>query len=114
MNDQTRYILNNYADLMTAEERAAYRLVHADAKAQDSDSPAMQATLRRRWVSDDPQVQGLLRDGAEAFFRNTRDRILGAHAGDLTLNRCPRCGALARTPRARQCPKCFHSWHDAT
>ena len=25
---------------------------------------------------------------------------------------CPSCGSQLRTPTARQCPKCFHSWHE--
>jgi hypothetical protein len=25
---------------------------------------------------------------------------------------CPLCGSQLRTPTARQCPSCFHSWHE--
>jgi hypothetical protein len=27
------------------------------------------------------------------------------------LNCCPKCDALAKTPKARQCRYCFHDWH---
>lgn len=27
------------------------------------------------------------------------------------INRCPKCSKIARTPKAKQCPWCFHDWH---
>lgn len=30
------------------------------------------------------------------------------------LNNCPKCNKLARTPYARQCRHCGHSWHELT
>ena len=29
------------------------------------------------------------------------------------ISRCPRCGRIVRTPRARQCMWCHHDWHEA-
>jgi hypothetical protein len=110
MDDLTRYIFQNYSHLMTLEEHAAYRSVQSEQKAQASDNPRIQDILRRSWRADDPKVQVLLQEGSEAFLVNVHERILQEHADQVILNHCPHCSALARTPKARQCPKCFHSW----
>jgi hypothetical protein len=67
--------------------------------------------LREKWGSNDSEVIALLKDGREVFLRNVRDKILHEHANEVFLNYCPKCGALTKTPRAQQCPVCFHSWH---
>lgn len=66
---------------------------------------------REAAVSTDPKVMALLADGIEAFGARLSDRVL-EHCDDVFLNYCPRCGALTKTPTAKQCPKCFFSWHD--
>lgn len=113
MDDLTRYVFNNYPHLMMVREHVAYKSILGEQKAQKSNSPAMSAMLRRTWVSSDPQVRGLLAEGSDAFMVNVRDRILREHGSEMFVNLCPRCGALARTPRAEQCPQCFHSWRGA-
>jgi hypothetical protein len=111
MDELASYIFNYYQELMTAEERAAHGTVVAQFKIEHTDSIEMKELIRDRWVSTDPNVHALLADGVEAFFAGVRDRILREHPNDVYLNRCRRCGALAKTPTARQCPKCFLSWH---
>jgi hypothetical protein len=112
MDDVARYIVNHYQNLMTLEEKAAYKSVLGELKVANADNVAMKNALRERWVSDNPDVRTLLANGSDAFMANVRDRILREHTNDVFLNHCPRCGALAKTPTARQCPKCFFSWHD--
>ncbi len=36
-------------------------------------------------------------------------RILKKHPE--VINNCPKCKRLARTPKAKQCRYCFHSWY---
>ena len=112
MDELTRYILTSYPHLMTAREAAAHKSIVGESKAENCDSPKMSDFIRKRWVSTDPEVCALLGRGAEHFMDSVRDRILREHAGEVFLNHCPKCGALTMTPRARQCPKCFHSWHE--
>jgi hypothetical protein len=38
--------------------------------------------------------------------------LLRDHAADIFLNDCPKCSALCRTPLARMCVACGHSWRD--
>jgi hypothetical protein len=103
-------IFGFYYNLLTLEEKAAYKSILGERKIESAESPAMKKMLRRGWVSSEPEVQVLLADGEEAFMERVRDRVLRDHRGEVFLNHCPRCGASARTPRAQQCPTCFFSW----
>lgn len=111
MDELTKYVFDNYLGLLTFEEKAAYKSVMAERKIEDAESPETKRILRRFWVSGGPRVVSLLAGGPEAFFREARDRVLREHPDEVFLNYCPRCGGLARTPRARQCRRCFLSWH---
>ena len=39
-------------------------------------------------------------------------RIMAEAPDKIFFNYCPKCDQLARTPYARQCRHCGHSWHD--
>lgn len=110
-DEVTHYIFHNYLHLLTKSEWLAYRSVLGELKAQHA-SPQMAAMLRRSWVSSDPSVQQLLARGPNAVYLAVRDRILAERASDVHLNRCPKCGALARTPAACLCPSCNHTWYE--
>ncbi len=112
MDELTKYIFDNYFALLTFEEQAAYKSILGVRKIENADSPEMKRMLRKSWVSTDPKVTALLENGVAAFMKNARDRVLREHIGKVFLNNCPRCGELTKTPRAKQCPKCFFSWHD--
>ena len=114
MDELTRYIFTYYAHLMTLHERAAYKSIIAEEKAENVESSRLAQFLRERWVSSDPEVKALLADGQDKFMKSVCDRILREHADKVYFNYCPNCKILARTPRAKQCPKCFYDWHDAT
>ncbi len=112
MDELTRYVFFNYMYLLTVHEAAAYKSILGQQKVQSSDSPKMQNLIRSSWISSDPEVRALLEKGEDHFMNSVRDRILREHREQVFLNHCPKCRALAKTPRARQCPKCFYSWHD--
>jgi hypothetical protein len=103
---------------MTEHERLAYRHLVGTAKAAhgrtdaDAQEEAKGSTIRfRKLLSDDLDVLRLARDGIEVFVSRTRQRILNDHRDQIELNCCSRCGALARTPKARQCRFCRYNWH---
>jgi len=110
----TRYIFNHYTHLMTLGERAAYKSIHAEEKAHNVEGTRLAQMLRERWVSSDPEVRTLLANGPDEFMKSVCDRILREHPDKVYFNYCPKCQSLARTPMAKQCPKCFYDWHDAT
>jgi hypothetical protein len=112
MDELSKYIFNYYTHLMTEREKAAYKSIHAEEKAQNVNDTRLSHMLREKWVSSDPEVKALIADGPEAFMKSVCDRILRERPEQVYFNYCPKCGALARTPMAKQCPKCFYSWHD--
>jgi hypothetical protein len=115
---EAKYVFHNYGHLMTPKEQLAASHLGGTMKATlgRSDRAAQEevragSTHLRRLLSDDPEVLRLARDGYDAFVLQTGQRILKEHQGEIVLNCCPRCNALARTPRARQCRFCGHDWH---
>jgi formylmethanofuran dehydrogenase subunit E len=112
------YVLAYYSGFMTEKENLAHRHLMATTKATHgrSDSAAQQEVRNshshlRKLLSDDPEVWELTRNGAEIFVQRTAERIMAAHSYEIEINRCPRCGEVAKTPKARQCRFCFFDWH---
>ncbi|HNC42638.1 MAG TPA: hypothetical protein PLU80_00550, partial [Acidobacteriota bacterium] len=106
------YIFNWYFNLMTIQEKAAYKSIMAEMKAKNIEGTRQAAMLRRNWISSDPIVKQLLVNGPDAFKLCVVQRLLQEYPKEIFLNCCPKCQALARTPQAQQCPKCFFDWHD--
>jgi hypothetical protein len=118
---EAKYVFHNYGHLMTPTEALAFRHLGGTMKATlgRSDRAAQEevkngSTPLRRWLSDDPEALLLARDGYDAFVLQTGQRILNDNRGLILLNYCPRCGGLARTPKARQCRFCRNDWHNGT
>lgn len=110
------YILNYYENLMTKEESLAWRHYSSLIKLGNNENGKSDETrkkfyLKRGWLTENPQILGLLNDGIEEFRRITAERILKDNPGKIKFNNCPECGELARTPKAKQCRYCGHDWH---
>ena len=118
--EKAGYVIQYYAHLMTPQEWRAYGHLRATAKvtfgrtdvaaqlqARNSSHPA------REFLSNDPEALQLASDGFHSFMMRTAQRILDERCDEVAFNYCPRCGALARTPKARQCRFCCHDWHSA-
>jgi hypothetical protein len=117
-DDEARYVFQNYGHLMTRQEQMEFSHLGGTMKATlgRSDRAAQEevragSTHLRKFLSDDPDVLRLVRDGYDAFVLQTGQRILNEHKGEILPNCCPRCNALARTPRARQCRFYGHDWY---
>jgi hypothetical protein len=125
--DRAWYAFCFYSHLMTKQERLAYAHLVGTIKATGgrSDADAQEevrstsrraslahASFRYEWLSDDPEVLRLAKDGYKAFAVSTGERIFRDHRDQIVLNCCPQCGRLARTPKARQCRFCRHDWHN--
>jgi len=116
---KARYVLRYYGQLMTPPERLAHRHLmgtekvtrgRTDAAAQ-SEVANSSHPIARDLLSNDPQVLQLASEGIDVFMVRTAQRILDKHSDEIVFNYCPRCGALAKTPKARQCRVCHHDWH---
>ena len=119
--DELKYVFRHYGFLMTTNEKWAHKHLAGTLKATLGRSDAAaQADVKsgttqfRKLLSDDPNVLDLARNGYDAFVLSTGRRILQEHRDKIIFNYCPRCGVLARTPKARQCRCCGHDWHNRT
>lgn len=88
-----RYLFDNYFQLVMPEYLREYE------KLKNNNAPDIQSRRQQR-------------EDILAFEIKMAEKILEEYAFDIIINRCPKCQQLARTPHARQCPHCFHTWHD--
>jgi hypothetical protein len=116
--DKAGYVVRYYGHLMTALERRAHRhllgtakLTHGRTEAAAQVEAGSRSHPARELLSDDPDVIRMASKGIDAFVVQTAQRILDEHANEISFNYCPKCGALAKTPKARQCRFCRHDWH---
>ena len=107
----TQYIFHNYRSLMTPAEWRAYERLIFEGKMQHISFPVRLYREEKRGPLD-PEAEELLEAGARAFLIATRNRILRDHADEVFLNRCPKCSAITRTPKACLCPVCNHTWYE--
>ncbi len=102
---------------MTSAERMAIKHTNSTYKLENSTSDNTNLTRiykEKGWLTSDQSVLDLLKDGYDNFELNVANRIIDQNADKMFFNNCPKCNKLARTPYARQCRHCGHSWHDLT
>lgn len=113
MNELQRYVFVYHAHLMTAQEVEANRVIFGESKSKGMpDGSPLKSFYRERFGTSDPEVRRLVEKGREQFVEDVVARILNEQQDQIVWNHCPYCGALARTPTASQCPKCFFRWQD--
>ncbi len=110
MTELEHYIFYYCPELLTKEEHLAHRNLLGLLKIDSTYNEIKKDVLRRNLISRDRKVLELLENGTEEFYRKAVERVLRSYPKGEFLNLCPKCSALARTPKAKQCPKCFHSW----
>lgn len=114
------YVFEGHRELLTAEEKRAWRHLQLLAKARAGGAGGKSCLARRMRLNRDERVEGvegvedegvdfLLEGGDVAFFRRTLERIV--RENPQGLNTCPRCGSLCRTRESCLCPHCSHRWH---
>lgn len=107
--DLHRYVLQHHTDLVSPDEERArtLRLLAAKAaRAGDSHAGAQRSAPASERARELAALAPSTLDHAIA------SRILNERALEVWPNTCPRCGALCRTPRARQCHACTFTWFD--
>ncbi|SFO29368.1 hypothetical protein SAMN05428949_4820 [Chitinophaga sp. YR627] len=104
------YIFRFCGEFQTHHEVMAYKTVLYH---NLSDTPAHLLKLMKETgqISDDPEVLAMMVDGRDALRDRIVRRVWEQHRQELSLNLCPVCGKIARTPKARQCQFCYHNWH---
>lgn len=103
------YIRNYFSSLMTENEMLA--LKHYMYTYKTEDNPRMRKVMiERGWISERSEIKAYLKDGYDEFELNVARRIMRESPEKVFLNNCPKCGKLVRTPLAKQCRYCCHSW----
>lgn len=98
---------------MTSIESQAWRHYSSTLKLADHENPNLKKMyFEKGWLSNEPEVLELLKNGYDEFEKKTANRILTENKNNIYLNKCPECGLLARTPKARQCRHCGKNWHE--
>ena len=81
-------------------------------KAEAYRKPDIEQRARERWGNlGDTRIDAVLEYGYEEFRRNVAKRVMREHREQVVLNRCPQCGRIVQTPKAKQCFWCHHDWH---
>lgn len=103
------YIWEFHPDLLTDFELQAAAAIIGRLKAAESGDSEMAVKHGRM---NDPEINAALANGYDEFRRRTCLRVLAGSGGKLTVNRCPGCNRVARTPKAQQCVWCGLDWHE--
>ncbi|GAA4277579.1 hypothetical protein [Aquimarina mytili] len=109
-----KYIIKYYGGLLNDYERKAYQHILSMSKLgwRRKNKKLLKAYESKGWISTDPKVLELIKNGTEEFFRITAQRILNDHNEQIFINNCSKCKKLTRTPEARQCRHCGNKWFD--
>ena len=103
------YIYENAGEFKTAMEKLAGKTILYNSKGLSERT--LNFIKSKGWYDDSEEIQALIARGYEAFKKKVVERIYKEHKDELSLNYCPKCGKITRTPLARQCRFCFHQWH---
>jgi hypothetical protein len=105
------YIFDYCGRYFWEKEKLAGIHLNTLAKSPGANTAMYKVVRERGWISSDPAVLELVKDGFAEYKKRVTERIFNEHKHELELNLCPKCGKIARTPRAKQCQFCFHDWH---
>jgi hypothetical protein len=111
--ETAKYILNYFPNLMTDDEKLALRHQMYTYKVDNamSDSTSIrQVLIERGIIRTEADILEFLKNGYEAFELDVAKRIMAETPEKVYFNNCPKCHKLARTPSAKQCSHCGHSW----
>lgn len=107
-----RIVIVHHPHLLTTEEQRGFTALRLREKARNM-GRSVEDTSNPTWfLRPSTTVQEALELGAEAFSEKVADRVLAEQSDRVDLNRCPRCSKIPRTPKAKQCPWCFHQWRE--
>ena len=114
MTDELRkYLLEQCRDWMLPEEIRALDRIGLTKHGEEviRKSALVEFKMEVMYGFKDDATNELVTMGRAGMEVAIAERIL-TRSRDEVLNNCPKCGALARTPRAKQCRHCGHDWHN--
>lgn len=105
------YVRNYFHHLMTDDEQLVLKY-HVYTSKTSENSQMRKVMAEKGWISSDPEVSALLKNGYGEFEQKIIKRILEENPEKVFFNNCPECGKPARPPFAKQCRYCRYSWRD--
>jgi hypothetical protein len=107
-----KYLLEQCREWMLPEELRALTRIGLTEQGELTARSAATADLAIENIYGfaDPKTNQLVQLGSENIELEIANRLL-KDAGKHIINNCPKCGKLARTPKAKQCRHCGHDWH---
>ena len=116
--DKIDYIFKYFGGLMTKEEALAWRhyvsefkINHSETMTDEKKEAGRSFSLKKGYMSEDPNILALLEGGIAEFRHKAATRILRENPKTVVFNNCPKCEKLTRTPKAKQCRFCGYDWH---
>ncbi|PXX40287.1 hypothetical protein [Undibacterium pigrum] len=109
--ETTPYVLEYFQHLMTDEEREAVNSFTFNVVASEK-TELMIFTPGRNEPSE--STKKLYSIGSANFRDQIKERLLLEHRAEIYANACPtpKYGKLPKTPKAKQCLSCSHSWRE--
>jgi hypothetical protein len=104
------YIWDHYIRFMSEAEWKANRAIQINFKTQGASEKYKQAMAAK--YPRDEATDKLLADGEDIFRQRAAHRVLDQHRSEIFINRCAKCDRIVKTPKARLCLWCGHSWFD--
>jgi hypothetical protein len=97
---------------LESEKKASWHLL-ALSKSRNGENVKMyKFFMKEENVYADKEIMDLVDGGFESFKNKVITRVFNDHKEELELNLCPKCKKIARTPQARQCRFCLHTWRE--
>ncbi|MEL7251790.1 MAG: hypothetical protein AAFO03_25440 [Bacteroidota bacterium] len=117
---EAKYIVDYFPRLLLEEESQALkqRLYRFKLQAyEDADNKSLHKAWKKHFTEklgydEHFDIEKAFADGYNNFILKVGQRIEQDSPAQYTLNRCPKCQHIAKTPYARQCSNCKFTWHD--
>lgn len=113
MNEELKkYLLEQCRDWMAPEEIKALDRIGLTAHGEEVTRSGALVDFKMEAIYGfaDDKTNELVARGREGMEIEIATRLLN-RSRDEVINNCPKCGRLARTPRAKQCRRCGYDWH---
>jgi hypothetical protein len=110
-DEMKKYLLEQCREWMLPEEINALRRIGLTELGAEvtSKSARVDPKIEKMYGFNDKNTNELVQLGMEKMQLKIAERLL-KESGDEIINNCPKCGQLARTPKAKQCRYCGHDW----
>jgi|SRR4051812_37298531 hypothetical protein len=107
-----KYLLDHCREWMLPEEIRAITRIGLTTYGEEVTRKLVltESKMEAFYGFEDEKTNQLVELGKEQMQIRIAERLL-KESGNTVINNCPKCGKLARTPRAKQCRHCNHDWH---